>query len=742
MARNPAAKAIEAAATTTGKGVGSRVAPYVLPPLGALAAFPAGEGLHLAFGSTPWGTVGMTALTMGLSGAAWHHSSAAPTKRARLDRIYATLSTAVTGAWLTAASIEGLISPVDRAGLFSSIAVVGLWTVRRWTRNTGGGGDEHSDKALFNKVKLAGAKVAKLEESPNRVEAVVQLGEEHTADDLVDARPAIAARLGVSQNAVRALPDPDNHSRGRLIITPRDLLKVSPNWPGPLCVGGTMVDPIGAGLYEDGQDLIIYLVGDPKAKRPSTHILITGMSGAGKGVLARNIIAAMAVRRQATWWVIDVSKPGQNIGAAAPMADWFATDMKQAKAMLKCLPKVIAARANFLGAKGLDAWVPGCGLNHLTVEIEEAADVIAELNDLKSPMATARSVGVTFVVSMQRASYDNIDTSVRANISTTACFGVRDEKESQFALTADVLDAGANPALWQATKPGSLYLAGAPWVDQGRYSLPGRTYYAPFGDEIQGAKALGEWVARNLAYRDAIDSVTAESAGDAWLNRASFNGSGSGSLGEVRQRVLQIRAGSSINLSAVTAAPAVPVIEAAPAPAAAPEVDQAALAELEEAEERAIEILDDLPEDMRDEVARLVAEAMAAGLVEAGDDVDDPAPLTDDDRTRAAQILAQEPEPAEDEEFDPLAALSGEEKMTRAAAKTFLVAALERMNERDPGVRFRAEHIAELVMKTGRGASWGRTILSELTDEHVLERVEIGLYRMATDALALVGAGV
>jgi hypothetical protein len=29
-----------------------------------------------------------------------------------------------------------------------------------------------------------------------------------------------------------------------------------------------------------------------------------------------------------------------------------------------------------------------------------------------------------------------------------------------------------------------------------------------------------------------------------------------------------------------------------------------------------------------------------------------------------------------------------------------------------------------------------------LTDEHVLERVEIGLYRMATDALALVGAGV
>ena len=53
MARNPAIKAVEAAASTTGKGVGSRVAPYVLAPIGALAAFPAGEGLHLALGPTP-----------------------------------------------------------------------------------------------------------------------------------------------------------------------------------------------------------------------------------------------------------------------------------------------------------------------------------------------------------------------------------------------------------------------------------------------------------------------------------------------------------------------------------------------------------------------------------------------------------------------------------------------------------------------------------------------------------------
>ena len=301
MARNAAVKAVEAAAQSTGKGVGSRIAPYVLAPIGALAAYPAGEGLHLAFGATPWGTVGMTALTMGLTVATWHHSSDADNKKARRDRLYATMSTAIAGGWMTAVTIDGLTVTSSRAGLLSSMAVIGLATVRRWTRNTGSGGEEHSNNSLFRRVKLAGAKIMKLEEAPNRVEAVVQLGDEHTADDLIEARPQIAARLGVSANAVRALPDPDNHSRGRLIITPRDLLRTSPTWPGPLGVGGTMVDPIGAGLYEDGQDLILYLAGDPKVKRPSTHILITGMTGAGKGVLARNLIAAMAVRRQATW---------------------------------------------------------------------------------------------------------------------------------------------------------------------------------------------------------------------------------------------------------------------------------------------------------------------------------------------------------------------------------------------------------------------------------------------------------
>jgi hypothetical protein len=745
MARNAATKAVETAATTTAKSVGSRVGPYLVPPLGALVAFPAGEGLHLAFGASPWGTVGMTALTIGLTGMTWHHSSAAPTKRARMDRWHATLSSAVSLSWLTTATIEGLIAPVDKAGAFASLAVIGAWTVRRWTRNTGGGhSEEHSDSSLFSRVKLNGAKVAKIEEAPNRVEATVQVGDEHTADDLVEARPAIAARLGVAQTAVRALPDPDNHSRGKLIITPRDLLRTSPTWPGPLHVGGTMADSIGAGIYGDGEPLLIYLVGDPRKKRVTVHILITGMSGAGKGVLARNVIAGMAVRREATWWVIDVSKPGQNIGAAAAMADWFATTQKQARAMLRCLPDVIAARANYLGKKGLDAWMPGCGLNHLLVEIEEAADVIADLEDLKGPMATARSVGVTFLVSQQRASHDNMPTSVRANIGGTACFGLREEKEAQFALTSEVLDAGAAPWVWQATKPGSLYLAGVPWVDPERYAIPARTFYNPFGDEVQGARALGEWVKRNLHYRDAIDAVTAEAAGKAWLGRESFNGSGAGTLAEVRQRVLAVRAAAPAAERSALAAPAASAPAAIAVADAVPELPApgSGALELEEADAQAVELIAGLPEDMRCDLERLIAESQAAGLVDAGGPVDDPSPLTDQDRIRAAQALARQPDPAlgqDGEPVDPLAALSGHQEMTPQAARAYLLSALEAQERRSPGFEFRARDLTELIQRTGNGPSWGRKILSELTNEGVLERVETGLYRLPRPVPAMAG---
>jgi hypothetical protein len=515
MAKSVAAVA-SSTAEKTGRSILHKAGPLLPPWLVTGVALPAAWGVHERFGASPWASVGLTLGGVSLTAVAWHYSS----KRAAITRIHSALTTGLTTGWLTASAILGMSSSILNTYVIGGGVLALSWNIRHATRNTGRGeGAEQGDGGLFEKVGLARTLVRNAEVKPNKVTASLQLPPgEKTADDAVKARGNLASALSLPANGVRVSADRDHHDRVNVTFVPVDALRNPPVYTGPSAPGGTMREPLHVGIYEDGViAAILAAAAKPRLGINLSHLLLVGTSGAGKSATARDIIAEIGTRREASIWAIDVVKRRQTLGCAELVLDWFATDRDEAYAMIDCLPEVISARTDYLASRNLDNWEPGCGLNHLTVWIEEFAPVLRDLETFVDVAAAARSAGVWIVLSGQRVTFDNLPTSVRNVINDTLCLGVRDDAEAVYALGSDMVAAGANPAAWTNQAPGMAYLKGA-GIDKDRQMIPLRSYGEPF---ISDATQLTALLTQYVHLRDPLDAVTAMAAGSAYKNRKS-----------------------------------------------------------------------------------------------------------------------------------------------------------------------------------------------------------------------------
>ncbi|WP_372349607.1 hypothetical protein [Streptomyces sp. KL116D] len=128
---------------------------------------------------------------------------------------------------------------------------------------------------------------------------------EHTNDDVSKVLPHLASALDVPRTAVRYQPDPDSERRGELVIVPEDMLRYVVEWEGPSNAGASIADPLVIGRYDDGAPLVLWLPGDPETKRNSTHVLIAGGTGSGKGDTALNLLTEIMSRRDVIVWFSD-----------------------------------------------------------------------------------------------------------------------------------------------------------------------------------------------------------------------------------------------------------------------------------------------------------------------------------------------------------------------------------------------------------------------------------------------------
>ncbi|MFE1937546.1 plasmid transfer protein TraB, partial [Streptomyces sp. NPDC059474] len=517
-----------------------RVKPHLPPWLGWGAA-----GLAGALGNWRWSEsaaagVGLTLASVGLTGATWLMGKSTGPQR----RLHSAITVAAGSAWLTAASLAGpTTGPIDDLYLMAGPVVALSWNVRmvlRRTPESAAGGS--TDGGLLEKVGLARAQIGNAKVEPNRVTAPVALEPgEQTNEDVTKALARIASALDLPKSAVRYTPDPDSERRGDLVIVPEDMLSEVVEWEGPSNLGGSIAEPLVIGRYDDGAPLVMWLPGDPETGRNSTHLLIAGGTGSGKGDTALNVLTEILSRRDVIVWFSD-PKAFQDFAPLRAGLDWDAEGGTQTEVMVAGVEAVIPARTRWLGAHGYRQWIPaaaeiqdgpehscrsdgracGCpGMPFLVAWFEEAANTLRNLGDdtFTGIAQEARSAGISLVVSLQRPSYDQMSTSTRASLPSVIALGC-DPRDEGFSLPESVIDAGAHPGAWGNRRPGYCYVV-SPGIEEARYPSPGRTRRFTIR-AVPVMERLAAWAQSNGAQADPVTAGAVSGvAGRAYTGRTT-----------------------------------------------------------------------------------------------------------------------------------------------------------------------------------------------------------------------------
>lgn len=490
--------------------------PY-LSPWAATATLPplAGFATNTMWGGEPL-SAGLASAALAVGGAglavvAWK-TTPATSGYGKFRRAQATASVAAGMGWLTCATAAGPFgSPVLDAWLIGGGLFAASWNVRQLLRN-GASGDvteESTGGGLGALVEAIGWEKVKVKDARGTGKGTVKADVQVEAGGSVPAIQAttekVAAALQVPPSGVIVTPDPENAARGTLSLRVADLLKDGVPFTAPRALGLLPTDEIPVGLYADGE---VWAV-SPFEADILQHLLVMGVTGAGKSEFARTVLTHLMCRRQMSIFLVDVSKGRQTVGHIKDGLDWFITDLTEAKRMLKALPAAIAARGSVLADEGLDQWTPASSLNAMVVWLEEAAD-LTDFDELNKIARAARSVGIWLVVSLQRATWTNMSVDVRTNLQAAACFGVDDAGDAGFCLPDSVTAAGAVPA-WGSDRPGYAFATGM-GIPQERWTTEARS-------ALTDREQLAALVQAAAVVRDPLDEATATALGQAYAQR-------------------------------------------------------------------------------------------------------------------------------------------------------------------------------------------------------------------------------
>lgn len=432
---------------------------YVMPWATTAAMIPVGWLAHLAWGdagaSTGLAAAGITAVGGAVTWVA-HRLCRARTWYA------AVMAPAVTGgatAWVAVATVAGVGRPWVDLLILGGGLLAGMSNVHTWQKGQGAPGKTVFDKPLpsweeiAETVGLRGTRMRVKEENDLRKVGVVQLRPGDTVEEIQGSLSAIASVLKLPRRSIRAVENPADCSQAEVTIVKKDVLRDPIEWHalGEAEMGISLADmPLELGTYEDGVPFTDDLF--------DHHTLTVGMSGSGKSTYAKLKAIKIGARSDAVTLAIDLAKGSQTLGSVRPALLWDAYTMSDARTLLKAVERAVKARASYLGSKGLENWEKGCGLTFINLLMEEAARLV-DVEELVTLGQVCRSVGIHLEVSLQRATYTNLDTDARANFSSRICMGTADEADATKVLPEYVIDAGVAPHDWGDRQQGCAYAA-------------------------------------------------------------------------------------------------------------------------------------------------------------------------------------------------------------------------------------------------------------------------------------------
>ena len=488
---------------------------YARPWMAAPLLIPAGFLTHWMWGDLGWGTGLAAAAITAVGGVVTyyaHHLTAARSWYAH--HISTALIGGATG-WLALATAFGPGLGLSSALIICGSGMAALADVHLWARGQGAveparpagvGRILPTFEEVATKLKLTDIKAKLTSDTDMQQRHQLTLENGETAESLQNRGKELASAYGVAPGAIRVIEDQGRADRAELVITKKDVMGKLVPWPdlNPAHVGASIADhPLELGVYEDGEVFTNQIT--------NRHSLTVGMAGAGKSVYGKVKMVQVAARADTFTLAIDLAKGRQTLGPIEGAIGWPAYTKKDAKAQLAAIKRAIKARANHLADQGHSQWVPGCGLTFLHILVEEAAEVV-DFDEIVEVARVSRSVGMHLDLSLQRATWGNLDTDTRANLGDGLCFGVRDHADASFVLPDYVTEAGCDPSRWRKSKPGALYAA-IEHTDPDRHTVAVKAYGPPTTNPKDENKVLKAAADRLPNQDQKLDAITRKAFG-------------------------------------------------------------------------------------------------------------------------------------------------------------------------------------------------------------------------------------
>ncbi|WP_328610472.1 hypothetical protein OG943_15490 [Amycolatopsis sp. NBC_00345] len=323
---------------------------------------------------------------------------------------------------------------------------------------------------------------------------------------------AIEGRLDVAAGAVLAAPDRQRRARVVLRILARDPFVPHRFAPHREPGSGTIREPVVIGRRMDGDPLAVSLDG--------VHVLVVGVTGAGKTVTLAAIGDALTACPDAVVWDLDPIGSGLDLlGGAVSRRERTPAGIERALADALAMAET---RPRLLARLGMGAsWRASRARPALVVVIDEYPRLTPRAKDLAIGILRAgRKARVTLVMATSEATSDALGEAVAEMARAKVMLACR-HVDVRLALGPSKLEEGWHPHRLHAEEGGSIEDAGRGYVHAAGNRDPVVSMITPPDPE----QVTSDGDAR-AATRPVIDADTLTAAGVTLAAAAPSGGAG------------------------------------------------------------------------------------------------------------------------------------------------------------------------------------------------------------------------